>query len=159
VKRSYWHPGHILYAFAFKPASSPRLRILAWGCNNTMVRVRPDANVDSHYHAVICLDPETMSGEAPPRLGTLGKGTEAWYGLLLPQDAGIAQFRVLPPFQGAPQGAPGQVIEVKTVEREHLLLDENGRMVDRVSGTLSSGRNVRIELIPPDSGHGVDTGE
>jgi hypothetical protein len=150
VKRLYWHPGHIQRAMAFKPSSGPRLRILAWGCNNGMARLRPGSAPGHWYRGMVCLDPETMEGEAPPRLGSLQKGREAWYVLFLPQDAVIHDVRLRSPVAGVGEGSPGQLIEVTGPEatREFLYLNENGEWVGSASGTGST--QLRTELIAQD---------
>ena len=147
ARRIYWHPGQIQRAFPFKPSTGDRLWILAWGCNNDMRAVRPDANPELYYHALACLDPETMTGEAPPKRGTIGHGVERWYALLLPQHARITDVTLRPPWPGAPEGAAGQRIQVATNEGVFLVLDEDGNLVGKAMGDVSTSVEVRTELI------------
>lgn len=37
-----------------------------------------------YISAVFAFDPESVAGEAPPYLGNLTKGTQLWYGVIVP---------------------------------------------------------------------------
>ncbi len=148
AKRVYWHPGHLAHVMAFKPSQGERLRLLAWGCNNDMRTVRPGSDARTLYRALVCLDPETMSGEAPPRRGRIGKGIEEWYALLLPQGLEVERITVRPPSPGSLEGLSGQMLEVRVSGERFLYLDETGKVVNRSGGDTASGIQIpQFELI------------
>lgn len=146
----YWHAGQFQRIRAFKTSRGKRMRILAWGYNNDMRGVRPGSSRDSHYWGIACLDPETMRGEAPPRLGRIGEGREAWYGVVLPQGTSIHGVEIRPAKAGEPEGTPGQLIRVAFHKGVILYLNEDGRTVRTEFGDESRGRgetDIRIELV------------
>lgn len=151
VKRTYWHPGHLGGAVAFRPSQGQRLHILAWGLNNDMRAVRRGSSPDHYDSGVFCLDPETMAGEAPPRLGTLSEGTELWYALLMPQQARINGVKLRPPSPSAPEGAPGQTFQVSVSDGIYLYLDEHGRLVHRArADTAAEDAHATFVLVERD---------
>ena len=147
-KKVYWHPGQLAGVLAFKPSNGERLRVLAWGLNNDMRSGIPGSKDGVNYGAIVCLDPETMSGEAPPRYGSIGKGTELWYGVVLPQGIGITGVKIRPAAVGAAEGTKGQTIQLSLDSGCFLHLDENGRLLWRSEGDRYSGPgDERVELI------------
>ena len=148
VERVYWHPGHLGQVMAFRPADGKSMRILAWGCNNDMRTVRSGSDPRTLYRGLVCLNPDTMSGEAPPRRGQIGKGVEEWYALLLPQGLEVERILVRPPRPGAAEGSSGQTLEVRVSGERFLYLDEKGKIVGRGAGDTASQIDApRIELI------------
>jgi hypothetical protein len=147
VERTYWNPGQLHYLLAFKPSKGSRLRILAWGLNNDMRASRPGADRSVNFGAIVCLDPETMAGEAPPRRGRIGTGTELWYGLLLPQGVSIGEVKIRPGTPGTSEGEPGQLIQISVSNSSVLLLDEDGRYQGTTYGDIYKGaEEAHIEL-------------
>ncbi|MCY2928065.1 MAG: hypothetical protein NTV86_00950 [Planctomycetota bacterium] len=136
LKRIYWHPGQLRKAITFKPTNGGRLRILVFGCNNHMRVAVPGSDMVLNYTGIACLDPETLSGEAPPRRGTIGRGTELWYGLLFPQSLTINEIKVLPPAPGAPEGTSGGTIQACLSNCCFLYLDEDGKCVKVAHGGI-----------------------
>ncbi len=157
VIKRYWHPGHLSDFVTFDSSESPRKRIVAWGCNNDMISVQPGAVRGVYFHALVCLDPETMQGEAPPRRGNLGEGSEIWYGLLHPQEARISHMQVVPQQPGDAEGSPGQTIRVAVFTGVSLFIDEYGKCTKSVlhDVTTDKAEITKIELIsPPANGSG-----
>ena len=147
VESTYWHPGQFADFLIYRSALEPRLRILAWGLNNDMRAARPGADQEENFGAIVCLDPQTMSGEAPPRHGVLGKGNELWYGLLLPQKAKIREVKIRPATAGQPEGQPGQTIQITVSDYSFIYLDENGNYLSRALGdAYRETEPARIEL-------------
>ena len=142
LEATYWHPGQLQRLQGLRPSTENRSFILAWGCNNAMTQMIPGSNRDTYYHAIVCLDPLTMNGEAPPRLGRLKRGREAWYALVMPQEALILGITLKPPAPGAPEGSPGQQLQVETTDEVFLFLDENGRLVSRGAGHEEAARKL-----------------
>lgn len=102
-----------------------------------------------NYAGIVCLDPKTMTGEAPPRHGSLKKGTELWYALVLPQGVTIQSVTLRPPSPSAAPGSAGQTFQVQTIRGAFLYLDDDGNVVGRgVGDTASDTKDVRIELMP-----------
>ena len=146
-KATYWHPGNIQNIYTFQPRGGGRLRLLAWGFNNGIRSTRPGSAANPHYQGLCCLDPATMSGEAPPRPGTIGKGRELWYGVLLPQKVRLVGLRFCPVDPGRPSG-PIEKIEVALSDGHFLYLDEDGNPAGRGSTDAPSGPDTaRVELI------------
>ena len=52
-------------------------------------------NVRCHVSMVVVFDPANVGGEAPPYFGKAGKGTQLWYGVLLPPDRPIERLEIL----------------------------------------------------------------
>ncbi len=83
----YWHPGPIHVVEFYDVDGDGTEEIVAGGANHD---VRPG---NLNVPVVFCLDAEKMEGEAPPRKGAIGSGTEKWYTILEQDlDAGIASI-------------------------------------------------------------------
>jgi len=148
-KATYWHPGQFQQIKVFKPSQGNRMWILAWGINNYMAAVPARSEGKGYYWGIACLDPETMSGEAPPRMGGFRQGKEVWYTLLLPRGTVVSDVRIRPPEPGGPEGASGQLLQVYTPKHVFLFLDENGKLVRRLRTDASTGdEKVTAEIIP-----------
>ena len=68
----YWNPGHLHEILLDDINGDGKSEILVAGTNNDQV-------VNINVPVVFALDAVTMNGEAPPRQGSLGSGTELWY--------------------------------------------------------------------------------
>lgn len=75
---SYWHPGKILDVRIDRPTARRSTRIIASAVNRDLAKA-PVA-VRAAVGTVFVLDPKKIFGEAPPRRGRLGKGSQLWYG-------------------------------------------------------------------------------
>jgi hypothetical protein len=147
-RRTYWHPGHLQGVLTFKPSQGERLRLVAWGYNNSMWAERPGPDGTPHYNGIVCLDPETMQGEAPPRHGRIRRGVEQWYALILPQGLLINNVVLRMPDEGGPEGRPGQSLQVSVSTGGFLYLGEDGSLVGRAEGDGYSGSgDERIEML------------
>lgn len=148
LKRVYWHPGHLSHVKVFRPSTGERLRILAWGKNNGLQRARTGTVGFPYWESVVCLDPETMRGEAPPRWGQIGEGVEAWYGLLMPP--GLVLERVLECASPVtrPEGSLGPTLELRVSGERFLYIDETGRIIHRRGGDSATDIEVpQLELL------------
>ncbi len=149
LKRTYWHPGQLQRLLLFKPSSGDRLRIVGWGFNNDIRAVRAGATRTPNYSALVCLDPETMRGEAPPRRGAIGRGIEEWYAIVLPQQVSVSGVKLRPAMVGAADGASGQSLRVSLSNSGFLYIDEKGHLLGRAEGDSYTGSgDERIEIIP-----------
>jgi len=85
----YWNPG-FLYALLLHDEDGDGVENIFVGATNN------DKNFGSTLPSVFSLDARTMGGEAPPRLGRIGSGTEEWYTFLSDsENAGIKYLEVL----------------------------------------------------------------
>jgi len=79
----YWNPGYLYSLELYDIDGDGVLDIVVGGTNNDKV-----GNIN--VPVVFALDARNMSGEAPPRQGTVGTGTEIWYTFFnLNENAGI----------------------------------------------------------------------
>jgi hypothetical protein len=84
----YWNPG-FLYALLLHDEDGDGAEDIFVGATNN------DKNFGSTLPSVFALDARTMEGEAPPRLGSIGSGTEEWYTFLSnSENAGIKYLEV-----------------------------------------------------------------
>ena len=149
LKRTYWHPGQLQRLLSFKPSSGDRLRIVGWGLNNDIRAVRAGSARTLNYSVLVCLDPETMRGEAPPRRGAIGRGIEEWYAIVLPQQVSVSDVKLRPAMAGASDGTSGQSLRVSLSNSGFLYIDEKGHLLNRGEGDSYTGSgNERIEIIP-----------
>ena len=132
-KSTYWHPGHLSKILTFQSSKYKRQFILAWGYNNGMLSVMRDSVQGKHYQSIVCLDPETMSGEAPPHFGNIGHGIEEWYTVLLPQNARILNIKVVESTSQYPIEDPRK-FEVAIKGGLYLYINEEGKMTGRAFG-------------------------
>ncbi len=87
----YWNPGWI-YSMVLHDINGDGVFEIVCGATNN------DAGKGNNFNipAVFALDARRMSGEAPPRKGSIGKGNEIWYTFPNPeQSAGIREIKVL----------------------------------------------------------------
>jgi serine/threonine protein kinase len=138
-RRTYWHPGQLHGLLTFKPSHGVRLRLVSWGCNNHIIKLIPGSASNPHYYGVVCLDPETMQGEAPPRHGRIGIGNELWYAFVLPQGVGITKVLLKKPPGGGPEGQLGQSLQVSLPNSMFFYLNEDGELIGRARGDSYSG--------------------
>ncbi|MGN6185224.1 MAG: caspase family protein [Thermoanaerobaculia bacterium] len=78
---SYWHPGHMHRLVIGAPTDSADPRIIVAAVNNDL---RGPLKMDGYVDAVFALDPKHVAGEAPPYAAGIQRGTELWYGIILP---------------------------------------------------------------------------
>ena len=89
---AYWHPGTLgPMAIGSEGAELPR-RILIGAINNDL---GPLVEGDGYVYSVFQLDPRNVAGEAPPYFGQSERGTEVWYGLVSPRNAGFHRLEIL----------------------------------------------------------------
>jgi hypothetical protein len=78
---SYWHPGHLHRVLVAQPSEHEAPRIIVSGVNNDLA---PALGLEGYVSAVFAFDPEEISGEGPPYSGHSPKGSQLWYGVLVP---------------------------------------------------------------------------
>jgi len=78
---SYWHPGHLHHVAIGAETAHDAPRIIVSGINNDL---RAPLHLNGYINTVFMLDPCDVAGEAPPYLGKLRRGSELWYGVILP---------------------------------------------------------------------------
>lgn len=90
----YWHPGHLhqIAIAAETPGQPPR--IVVAGVNNDL-QLALSPNVAGYVACVFMLDPHNISGEAPPFFGKLGKGSQMWYGVVLPAKQNVQRLEII----------------------------------------------------------------
>ena len=86
------------------------------------------------------LDPAKVAGEAPPYLGPSGRGTQLWYGLVLPAKQTIDRVEVVDRQNGAND------IAVSMSSRIVLHLDFGGQLVSITRGE-ESAREVTFAIV------------
>lgn len=88
----YWHPGHLHHVIVDAPSPQARSKIVASGVNNDL---SPQFPGEGYIPCMFMLDPERVAGEAPPRHGDGSKGSEEWYGVILPKNEIITRLEVV----------------------------------------------------------------
>ncbi len=84
---SYWHPGHLHHIELGAQSPQHPSRLLVGGVNNDL---RSSFAGSVNLYVVFMLDPRDVRGQAPPYRGkAVGKGSQLWYGVLLPKALGI----------------------------------------------------------------------
>ena len=92
LRSIYWHPGHLhKVAIGSKDGNYP-LKIFLGGPNNDLTS-RYQGN--GFVYGVGSLNPADISGEAPPYYGKARKGSEDWYGVILPRGQSISRLEIL----------------------------------------------------------------
>lgn len=89
---SYWHPGHLHHVVIGAPTERDEPRIIVSGVNNDL---RGPLRLDGYVSTVFVLDPKRVAGEAPPYAGASQRGTELWYGVILPPNQVIERLQIL----------------------------------------------------------------
>jgi len=92
LQGSYWHHGHLHQVVVGAPTADAAPRIVAAGVNNDL---QTALNIRGYASVVVVFDPANIGGEAPPYFGKAGKGTQLWYGFLLPPDQPIERLEIL----------------------------------------------------------------
>ncbi len=148
LRSSYWHPGH-LHRLAFgSETPGDAKRIFVSGVNNDL---RSAFQAGGNVPVVFMLDPHSVGGEAPPYAGRSGRGTELWYGLLVPSVVSppgleISRLEVLD------RDRDGRnEINIWSNKSHILYLGFNGRLIesslgDGAQGTVQYGL---VEMRPP----------
>ena len=85
---SYWHPGH-LGALLLRDVDRDGVREIFLGGTNNDLR-GPEALMP----VVMRLDARRMSGEAPPRRGRMGEGSEDWYCQLGEEPGSVSELKL-----------------------------------------------------------------
>ncbi len=88
----YWHPGHIHHVKIGSQNNEFPKSIIVGAINNDLRRRYTGSG---HVYSVFLLDPKNIKGEAPPYYGKIGKGSQKWYGVLLPKNEGIHRLDIL----------------------------------------------------------------
>ena len=89
---SYWHPGHLSRVLVGSPTPEGPPRIIAAGVNNDL---QSALHVNGYVSSVMVFDPANVGGEAPPYFGKSGKGTQLWYGFILPAGHPIQRLEIV----------------------------------------------------------------
>ncbi len=133
---AYWHPGRLdrLAIGAVSPGN--RSRILVAGGNNDLRSHFPG---EQQLAVLFMLDPGKVSGEAPPGLGASGKGSQVWYGALLPRGLEVAGIEL-----GANDPNGARTIMLRTSRGDTLSLDIEGRVLDRKT---AAGTQEEVDFV------------
>lgn len=89
---SYWHPGHLHQVVVGAETEHAAPQIIVSGVNNDL---RAALHLDGYIKTVFLLDPRNVIGEAPPYLGKLRRGSELWYGVLLPATDVVERLEIV----------------------------------------------------------------
>lgn len=137
LSASYWHPGELRTAVVGSATAHDEPRIIVGGVNNDL---RPIVSIEGNVPIVFMLDPAKVAGEAPPYLGRSGRGTQLWYGLVLPAKQTIDRVEVVDRQNGAND------IAVSMSSRIVLHLDFGGQLVSITRGE-ESAREVTFAIV------------
>jgi len=88
----YWHSGHIHHIKIGSQNNEFPKSILVGAINNDL---KPYIKGSGHVFSVFLLDSKNIDGESPPYHGKIGKGTQKWYGVLLPKNEGISRLDII----------------------------------------------------------------
>ena len=87
IKQEYWNPG-LLYTLDITDLEKDGiLEIIVTGVNNDLQVFK---NLGGNVIIVFLLEGDNILGQAPPWLGNANKGSEAWYGYVMPRDTSIS---------------------------------------------------------------------
>jgi hypothetical protein len=87
LKARYWNPGH-LSSLVLRDVNADGTQEILVGGTNVEVGGIP-------VPVAFALDGRTLSGEAPPRSGSLGSGTELWYRVLSDTEPGAVRLMTI----------------------------------------------------------------
>ncbi len=96
----YFHPGQLSKIVTAEMISNGRKAIIASGCNNDLRQVIKGSNDHDYYYSLFLLDSKEIWGQAPPYFGRKSyfgnkwRGSEKWYGVMLPQGNAITSLDV-----------------------------------------------------------------
>lgn len=135
---TYWHPGH-LHHIGVAEKSPDETRIVVAGINNDL---RTTFGLRDYVAGVFALDPRDVHGEAPPFFGKIGRGSELWYGILMPEGQQVRHLEVLDRDQ---DGTDDLSIWTSTNHVHYLDLD--GRHLAAGSGDGASGTSVFAQVV------------
>lgn len=85
---SYWHPGHMHRVLIAQPSEHEAPRIIVSGVNNDLAAA---LGLKGYVSTVFAFDPENVAGEAPPYIGNSTKGTQLWYGVIVPSSQYVVE--------------------------------------------------------------------
>jgi hypothetical protein len=89
---SYWHPGHLHRVLIAQPSPHEAPRIIVNGVNNELAA---PLGLHGYISTVFVLDPAAVSGEAPPYSGHSTKGSQLWYGILVPTPDVVERLEIV----------------------------------------------------------------
>lgn len=87
IINEYWNPG-LLYTLDIMDLDKDGIsEILVTGVNNDLQAI---LNLGGNVHIVFMLEGNDITGQAPPWFGSSKKGSEWWYGYVMPRDTRVA---------------------------------------------------------------------
>ncbi len=92
LSAKYWHPGHLTQVLVGSEERDGPKKIAVVGINNDLGGKFPGAD---YLRCVFLLDPNRIHGEAPPYLGKLKRGSQEWYGIILPKGIGFHRVDIV----------------------------------------------------------------
>lgn len=131
LRGSYWHPGHLHKVIVGAGTANGEPRIIVAGVNNDLQQVFPGKG---YYPTVFVLDPRSVTGEAPPYFGGSQKGTELWYGVILPTGQSVVRLELV----DRDQNGTNQ-LSVWMSSANVLYLDFAGNVVGTARGDGATG--------------------
>lgn len=91
IQASYWHPGHLWHLLVGAAGADQPRRIVVAGKNNDL-----GAGVEGseYVDVVLAFDPANVGGHGPPYHSDLERGTELWYGAILPKEVNVKALQI-----------------------------------------------------------------
>jgi len=120
---TYWHPGHLGNIKIGSSKNNEHKKILVTGLNNDL---SPAHQNSGYLCGVFLLDPKNIYGEAPPYYGRNRKGSQEWYGIILPKPVGIHRLDIVDYNEDG-----NNEICLWTSSGHIFYLDFNGRIIGR----------------------------
>ncbi len=89
---SYWHPGILGRVVLGSEDGGYPLNILVGGLNND---ISSQFDGTGYIYGVFLLNPTNIQGEAPPYYGQIRRGSQKWYGLILPRGESTHRLEII----------------------------------------------------------------
>jgi len=137
---SYWHPGHMHRVLIAQPSPHEAPRIIVNGVNNELAA---PLGLHGYVSTVFVLDPAAVSDEAPPYVGHSTKGSQLWYGILLPTPDVVERLEIVDFDQ---DGRNEISLWTSSQIVFYLTFDGVVRRVSR-SDTAKAGENIQFYLV------------
>lgn len=88
---SYWHPGHLWHLKAAAETPGGKSFLVVAGNNNDLGAGLPGPE---YVDGVLLFDPANIRGHAPPYHPTIERGTQLWYGAILPKAINVGAIDI-----------------------------------------------------------------
>lgn len=132
IMGGYWHPGPLQHVVIGALTSRHAPKIIVTGVNRDLSSL---LHVKGAVGCVFLLDPNKVSGEAPPYHGKLGSGSQVWYGYVSPMTQTIKHLEIA--------GHDGTHDISLSTSRGHVVLDFDGRTLDAKNAHVSLVKTPR----------------